>query len=84
MPEGTARQIALEGRNDLEAPAISLCPEIADVLRALEATGPWLSRMSGSGATCFALFDSPQALRDAAERLAQEHPQWWRMEGRLR
>ncbi|WP_336977001.1 4-(cytidine 5'-diphospho)-2-C-methyl-D-erythritol kinase [Altererythrobacter fulvus] len=84
MPEGSARQIALEGRNDLEAPAISLCPEIADVLRDLEATGPWLSRMSGSGATCFALFDSPQALRDAAERLAQEHPQWWRMEGRLR
>ncbi|MCB5424639.1 4-(cytidine 5'-diphospho)-2-C-methyl-D-erythritol kinase [Altererythrobacter sp. CC-YST694] len=84
MPEGSARQIALEGRNDLEAPAISLCPEIADVLRDLEATGPWLSRMSGSGATCFALFDSPEALHAASERLAQEHPQWWRMEGRLR
>lgn len=84
MPEGTARQIALEGRNDLEAPAISLCPEIAEVLRDLEATGPWLSRMSGSGATCFALFDSAEALRAASQRLALEHPHWWRMEGRLR
>ncbi|HTN13849.1 MAG TPA: 4-(cytidine 5'-diphospho)-2-C-methyl-D-erythritol kinase [Sphingomonadaceae bacterium] len=84
MPEGTARHIALEGRNDLEAPAISLCPEIAEVLRDLEATGPWLSRMSGSGATCFALFDSVEALRAASQRLAQEHPHWWRMEGRLR
>lgn len=84
MPEGTAREIALEGRNDLEAPAISLCPPVAGVLDALQAAAPWLARMSGSGATCFALFDDAEALRAASERLALEHPGWWRMEGRLR
>lgn len=84
MPEGTAREIALAGRNDLEAPAISLCPPVAGVLDALETTGPWLARMSGSGATCFGLFDDAEALRAASERLAREHPGWWRMEGRLR
>ena len=84
MPEGSARTIALAGRNDLEAPAMGLCPAIADVLAALRETGPWLARMSGSGATCFALFDDP-ALRDAAaERIAAERPGWWRMAGRLR
>lgn len=84
MPEGTAREIALDGRNDLEAPAISLCPPVAGVLDALQAAAPWLARMSGSGATCFALFDDAEALRAASERLALEHPGWWRMEGRLR
>ena len=84
LPRGTARGIALAGRNDLEAPAISLCPAIAEVLSALRATNPLLARMSGSGATCFALFDSAEALRAASERLAHEHPHWWRMEGNLR
>jgi 4-diphosphocytidyl-2-C-methyl-D-erythritol kinase len=84
LPEGTAREIALDGRNDLEAPAIELCPPIADVLEALEEAEPLLARMSGSGATCFALFDDPAGLRAAADRLAQAHPQWWRMEGKLR
>ena len=51
-----------EGRNDLEAPAIALVPEIGDVLDAL--AGATLARMSGSGATCFGLFDS-EADRDA-------------------
>ncbi|WEK46879.1 MAG: 4-(cytidine 5'-diphospho)-2-C-methyl-D-erythritol kinase [Candidatus Andeanibacterium colombiense] len=84
LPDGTARAIALEGRNDLEAPAIALCPPIAEVLAALAATDPFLARMSGSGATCFALFDDPAHLRAASDRLAQTHPQWWRMEGGLR
>jgi 4-diphosphocytidyl-2-C-methyl-D-erythritol kinase len=84
LPEGTSREIALEGRNDLEAPAIELCPPIAEVLEALAADDPLLARMSGSGATCFALFDDPAGLRAASERLARTHPQWWRMEGKLR
>jgi 4-diphosphocytidyl-2-C-methyl-D-erythritol kinase len=81
LPEGPASKIAREGRNDLEAPAISLCPVIAEVLTALEATAPWLARMSGSGATCFALYDTIEA-RDAAA--AAMPAGWWTMAGRLR
>lgn len=84
LPTGDARAIALEGRNDLEAPAIALCPPIAEVLAALQGTSPWLARMSGSGATCFALYDD-EASRDAAS--AQVHarrPDWWQMKGLLR
>jgi 4-diphosphocytidyl-2-C-methyl-D-erythritol kinase len=81
LPEGPASKIAREGRNDLEAPAISLCPVIAKVLAALQATNPWLARMSGSGATCFALYDTPEA-RDAAQ--AAMPSGWWTMAGRLR
>ena len=81
LPTGTARQIALAGRNDLEPPALALCPAIGDVLAALRETGAWLVRMSGSGATCFALFDSTEA-RDAAADSVD--PGWWRMAGSLR
>jgi 4-diphosphocytidyl-2-C-methyl-D-erythritol kinase len=81
LPEGPASKIAREGRNDLEAPAISLCPVIAEVLSALAETNPWLARMSGSGATCFALYDTPEA-RDAAR--AAMPKEWWTMAGRLR
>ena len=81
MPSGDLRTIALEGRNDLEPSAIALVPEIADVIAALSASGAWLARMSGSGATCFALYDSPEA-RDAAA--ATLSPAWWRLAGALR
>lgn len=81
MPQGSARQIALAGRNDLEVPAIGLCPPIADVLAALSETAPLLARMSGSGATCFALYES-EAARDAAA--AAMRAEWWQMAGRLR
>lgn len=81
LPTGSAREIALDGRNDLESTALGLCPPIADVLEALRLTGPWLSRMSGSGATCFALYDSPAA-RDAAR--AAMPPGWWTLAGALR
>ena len=84
MPEGSAREIALHGRNDLEAPAISICPPVAQVLAALGQTGAWLSRMSGSGATCFALFDDVAARDAAAARIAAEHPGWWQLSGLLR
>lgn len=84
MPGGTLRQIALRGRNDLEAPALAICPVVADVLGALRQTQPFIARMSGSGATCFALYDSPDAMEAAATRLASDHPDWWQMRGRLR
>ncbi len=84
LPQGDARQMTLEGRNDLEAPAISLVPEIADILAALQASKPWLARMSGSGATCFALYETDQARDQAAQTIAQQFPQWWQMSGALR
>ena len=84
LPQGDARTIALEGRNDLEIPAISLCPQIAGVLAALRGTSPVLARMSGSGATCFALFDSDAARDEAAARIAAEHSGWWQLKGSLR
>lgn len=67
--------------NDLEAAAIGLCPAIAEVLARLSSLpGARLARMSGSGATCFALFDDPDAARAAAALLPAG---WWRWGGGL-
>ena len=84
LPQGDARTIALAGRNDLEAPAIRLCPAMAEVLAALTETSPWLARMSGSGATCFALYETEQARDGAAAAIAAAQPEWWQMTGKLR
>ena len=75
----------LGGRNDLEAPARRLAPEIGAVLETLASSGTaTLVRMSGSGATCFALF-AGEADRDSASRLfADRHPGWWQLASRLR
>lgn len=63
-------------RNDLEPPARALAPEVDAVLRELaDVPGCRLARMSGSGATCFGLFASPDAAERAAERLTR--PGWW-------
>ncbi len=64
-----------ETRNDLETAAIRICPAIAEVLEAL-APAP-LARMSGSGATAFALFADETAALEAAHRLRRERPGWW-------
>jgi 4-diphosphocytidyl-2-C-methyl-D-erythritol kinase len=64
--------------NDLEAPAIALHPTIARALAISRAlAGCRLARMSGSGATCFALFDTPHAAAVAARALRQTQPGWW-------
>jgi 4-diphosphocytidyl-2-C-methyl-D-erythritol kinase len=64
--------------NDLELPAVTLQPVIADVLAALRAlAGCRLARMSGSGATCFGLFDSMRAATAAAKALRAARPAWW-------
>ena len=84
LPVGSARTIALEGRNDLETPALGLCPVIGDVLAALNATQAWLVRMSGSGATCFALFDTLKQRDAAMGQITQSHPRWWMLGGKLR
>ena len=71
-----------EGRNDLEAPAIALVPQIREVLdwlRGQESAG--VVRMSGSGATCFALFGNEEA-RDSAAAAVPEH--WWHLATHLR
>jgi len=64
--------------NDLELPAVALQPVIAGVLTALhELPGCKLARMSGSGATCFALFAAAAAARDAAKIMSGRYPHWW-------
>ena len=68
-------------RNDLETPALQLCPVVAEVLAALRALpGCLLARMSGSGATCFGVFATPAEARAAAELLPGT---WWRDGGGL-
>lgn len=65
-------------RNDLEPAAISLVPEIAGVLEALtELPGAKLARMSGSGATCFALFNTMDEARAAEAKILESEPGWW-------
>ena len=65
-------------RNDLTSAAIALVPGVSDVLSALErAPGVMLSRMSGSGATCFGLCADQADAENAAASLAAEHPGWW-------
>jgi 4-diphosphocytidyl-2-C-methyl-D-erythritol kinase len=73
-----------EGSNDLEAPAIRIQPVIEEVLSALRGTqGVRLARMSGSGATCFAIFDDGEAAQRAAQSLQLDHPLWWVHAGTL-
>ena len=65
-------------RNDLEAPALELAPEIREVLATLrDTTGCMLARMSGSGATCFGLYAVEAAATAAARRIAATRPGWW-------
>ncbi|THD36861.1 MAG: 4-(cytidine 5'-diphospho)-2-C-methyl-D-erythritol kinase [Sphingomonas sp.] len=68
-------------RNDLEAAARTIAPVIGNVLAILAAhPGVTLARMSGSGATCFALFDSEETRADAHAGIALGHPDWWCLE----
>lgn len=67
-----------ERRNDLTETALSLLPEIAEILEALAGSaGCLLARMSGSGATCFGLFESARAAARAAATLQVGAPHWW-------
>lgn len=80
-PLASARQ----GRNDLEAPARALAPAVGEVLERLGGSpGLILARMSGSGATCFALFEHERQRDAASARLAASNPGWWRLASRLR
>lgn len=66
------------GRNDMEDAACVLAPVIGHVLAVLSgARGCRLARMSGSGATCFALFETCRQAGAAARVIARAHPEWW-------
>ena len=79
IPQGTdfatfCRWLATE-RNDLEAPARAVAPEIDATLAAL--SDARLARMSGSGATCFGLYPTADAAQTAAARIRAAYPDWW-------
>jgi 4-diphosphocytidyl-2-C-methyl-D-erythritol kinase len=70
--------------NDLEAPAMRIEPVIGDVLEALRASaGVKLARMSGSGATCFAIFGAAAEAHAAAETIRSDQAGWWVHAGTL-
>jgi 4-diphosphocytidyl-2-C-methyl-D-erythritol kinase len=80
---GLAAMLAAR-RNDLTPVALRLVPEIAAVLDRLAALpGALLARMSGSGATCFALFAARDAALAARPVLRNEQPEWWSAAGAL-
>jgi 4-diphosphocytidyl-2-C-methyl-D-erythritol kinase len=67
-----------KGRNDMEPAACLLAPVLGDVLAILSAApGARLSRMSGSGATCFALFKDCKSANRAKKAILRAHPAWW-------
>ncbi|MDF1736772.1 MAG: 4-(cytidine 5'-diphospho)-2-C-methyl-D-erythritol kinase [Minwuia sp.] len=71
-------------RNDLQQPAIALCPVIEDVLNVIGAcAGVRLHRMSGSGATCIGLFDTPTEAQAARQTVGDVYPDWWCAAGAL-
>lgn len=70
--------------NDLEAPALRIQPVIGEVLEALRSSaGVKLARMSGSGATCFAIYGAATDAHAAAEKIRRDHPGWWVHAGTL-
>jgi 4-diphosphocytidyl-2-C-methyl-D-erythritol kinase len=78
MPAETLIAALRKGRNDMEAAACLLAPVIGDVLSVLGgAPGCRLARMSGSGATCFALFKDCRTAARAKKAILRAHPSWW-------
>jgi 4-diphosphocytidyl-2-C-methyl-D-erythritol kinase len=77
-------EVLAANSNDLEAPAMRIQPVIGEVIAALNATdGAWLARMSGSGATCFAIYENTAEAARAAQKIQLAHPQWWVHAGAL-
>ena len=78
LPVDTVFAALRRGRNDMEDAACVLVPVVADVLAVLAAApGCRLARMSGSGATCFALFSDCRAAGRARKAILRTHPGWW-------
>ncbi len=84
LPAGSLLDILLSGRNDLQGPAERLAPAISDILSNLNETGALVSRMSGSGATCFALYETERQAEDAKKMVSAELPDSWTMIGGLK
>ncbi len=76
--------MAKSGSNGLTKAAADIQPIISEILNLLETTGPVLSRMSGSGATCFALYRSDEEKEQAAASLRRSAPDMWIMSGELK
>jgi 4-diphosphocytidyl-2-C-methyl-D-erythritol kinase len=77
-------EVLAASSNDLEGPATRIQPIIGEVISALAATnGAWLARMSGSGATCFALYENTADAGRAADAIRRDHPEWWVHAGTL-
>jgi 4-diphosphocytidyl-2-C-methyl-D-erythritol kinase len=71
-------EVLAANTNDLEAPATRIQPVIGEVIAALNASnGAWLARMSGSGATCFAIYENTAEAQRAAQKIQLDRPQWW-------
>lgn len=84
LADGDPLAASMAGRNDLEPPARALAPAIDEVLAALGARpAATLARMSGSGATCFALYADPVACDADAAAIGAAHPGWWVQATRL-
>ena len=81
--EGSLLDLALAGRNDLEPPARVVAPVIDEVLETLREGMPVLARMSGSGATCFALYASESDRTRAAAAIRAHNSAWWCLESAL-
>ena len=64
-------------RNDLQIPALAIAPIVGIVIDALQRTGAKLVRMSGSGATCLALFDTLEQRDSASVSIGLAHSDWW-------
>lgn len=84
LAQSNVKAAMLAGRNDLQTPAIAICPTIDRVIGLLNATNPVIARMSGSGATCFALFNSIAERDSARDVIASAQPDWWIMASKLR
>lgn len=81
---GDLHNLMAETQNDLEPAAIRLVPDIAVVLSALKGQkGCWAARMSGSGATCFGMFQDRASATQAALNIQRDHGTWWVAPGRL-
>ncbi|MEL6920093.1 MAG: hypothetical protein AAFO77_03580, partial [Pseudomonadota bacterium] len=76
-PAEAALWLAEHTRNDLQPAAIPLCPPIRDCLAALQESGAVLARMSGSGATCFGIYENAVKAQTAGNHLAKTHPTWF-------
>jgi 4-diphosphocytidyl-2-C-methyl-D-erythritol kinase len=84
IPREAWIDLLIGGTNDLEAPALKVQPIIGDVLGVLrDQEGVKVARMSGSGATCFAIFGDAAETRNAAAAIGKAHPQWWVHAGTL-